>query len=114
MKRKRCLVAVSLGLLTMCIPGCGGADRPAALGVGSVVPAFSLPVVAGGTGSLTSDQLRGKVTVLNFWSTSCSTCLKETEDLGRVHESGKAVVVGIALEQDPEYLRRFVAEKGIK
>jgi hypothetical protein len=40
--------------------------------------------------------------------------LKETEELERVHDSGKATVIGIALEQDRSYLDRFVKEKGIK
>jgi hypothetical protein len=38
----------------------------------------------------------------------------ETKELARIHESQKAVVVGIALEKDAEYLRRFVESAGIK
>ncbi len=39
------------------------------------VPYFSLMDVSGRT--ITSDQLQGKITVMNFWFTTCSPCIKE-------------------------------------
>jgi thiol-disulfide isomerase/thioredoxin len=92
--------------------GCGGTE-PAPIEIGDLAPSFSLPV-AGGTGVVSQQSLQGKITILNFWSMSCSVCLKETEDLGRVHEAGKAVVVGIALDEDGDQLCRFVKAMGIK
>ena len=43
--------------------------------IGKALPAFSLKDVQGKTYSHTS--LKGKVLVLNFWSTTCGPCLKE-------------------------------------
>src|SRR4029077_14979556 len=88
------------------ILGCKGSDL-IPIEIGDTAPAFSLPAVGQASGRVTSDQLQGKITVLNFWSTTCAVCLKETEDLARVHNSGKAVVIGIALEKDADYLSRF-------
>jgi peroxiredoxin len=101
-----CLAAVLL-------LGCKGSE-PVPLEIGDPAPAFSLPAAGQASGKLTSDQLRGKIAVLNFWSTTCAVCLKETEDLARIHDSGKAVVVGIALENDADYLGRFVKDRGIR
>jgi peroxiredoxin len=95
------------------ILGCTGSE-PIPLEIGDPAPAFSLPAVSPTVGKVTSDQLQGRIVVLNFWSTTCAVCLQETEDLARVHDSGKAVVIGIALEKDADYLSRFVKHRGIK
>jgi cytochrome c biogenesis protein CcmG/thiol:disulfide interchange protein DsbE len=97
------------------ILGCKGSD-PIPLEIGDPAPAFSLPAVGQASAKVTSDQLQGKITVLNFWSTTCAVCLKETEDLTRIHDSGKAVVIGIALEKDKDadYLSRFLKDRGIR
>lgn len=94
------------------VHGCAG-GVPAPLEVGDAAPSFALPAVARG-GMVDSGSTRGKITVLNFWTTSCSVCLKETEDLGQVHRGGKALVIGIALDPDPDYLGRFVKDRKIE
>lgn len=107
-------LAMILGCSTaLFILGCKGSE-PTPLEIGDVVPDFDLPAVSPAAMKLTSDDLRGKITVLNFWSTTCAICLKETEDLGRIHDGGKALVVGIALDKDADYLGRFVKERGIR
>ena len=105
------LLTCSLTLL-VAAPGCRGTD-PRPLEIGDRAPGFDLPAVAGGVGRLSSNQFKGQIVVLNFWSTSCSVCLKETEDLARIHEGHRARVVSIALDSDPDDLRKFVKEKGI-
>jgi len=110
---KRMLKMIPGCLAAILLVGCGGSE-PVPLEIGDPAPAFSLPAVGPTAGQVTSEQLRGKITVVNFWSTTCAVCLKETEDLARVHDSGKAVVVGIALENDADYLGRFVKDRGIR
>ena len=109
---KRSLTFVLGCSMAVLILGCRGSE-PAPTEIGDIAPAFSLPAVGQASGKITSDQLQGKITVLNFWSTTCAVCLKETEELARVHNSGKAVVIGIALEKDADYLSRFVKDRGI-
>jgi cytochrome c biogenesis protein CcmG/thiol:disulfide interchange protein DsbE len=109
---KRSLIRVLTCSATVLILGCRGSE-PTPLEIGDLAPAFSLPAVGPTSGKLTSDQLQGKISVVNFWSTTCAVCLKETEDLARIHDSGKAMVIGIALDSDAEYLGRFVKERGI-
>jgi peroxiredoxin len=109
---KRSLTTVLGCSAAILVLGCQGGE-PVSLEIGDRAPSFSLPAV-GTSGKVTSDQLQGKITVLNFWSTTCAVCLKETEDLARIHDSGKAVVIGIALENDADYLGRFVKDRGIR
>jgi cytochrome c biogenesis protein CcmG, thiol:disulfide interchange protein DsbE len=108
----------AIKMVVILTPAClmfGCAERDVVpLEIGDVVPAFNLSTVGDPSRKVTRDDLRGKITVLNFWSTTCSVCLSETKELIRVHDSGKAVVVGIALEKDGDYLRRRVQDLGIR
>jgi peroxiredoxin len=93
--------------------GCKGSD-PIPLEVGDTAPSFRLPAIGDTARTVSSDEFQGKITVVNFWSTTCAVCLKETEDLARIQEIGKAVVIGIALDPDADYLGQFVKDRGIK
>jgi peroxiredoxin len=103
---------MTVGWAALVVLGCSSSD-PAPVEIGDTAPPFSLPSADQATGLVTSDQFHGKITVINFWSTTCEVCLKEIDDLARVHRSGKAVVIGIALETDADYVRRFVKQRGI-
>lgn len=49
--------------------------------IGSTVPSFRLPFVGHPATTLSSASLRGRYTVLNFWSSSCTACVREMRDL---------------------------------
>jgi peroxiredoxin len=58
-----------------------------------------------------SAQWRGQVTVVNFWATSCTTCVKEMPELVATHEKFKAKgldTVAVAMSYDPPaYVANF-------
>jgi peroxiredoxin len=56
---------------------------PDPIGAGQAAPAFELPLLDGGTISLTS--LRGRVVLLNFWATWCKPCEDEMPAMERLH-----------------------------
>jgi thiol-disulfide isomerase/thioredoxin len=63
------------------------------------VPEFDLTNVAGG--SLKKSDLKGKVTVIDFWATWCTPCLAEIPKYNELKEkyAGKDVeIVGVTLE----------------
>lgn len=57
------------------------------------------------------DSLRGKVVLLNFWATSCPSCIKEMPDLAAMHRKFQArgfETVAVAMSYDPPaYVRQF-------
>src|SRR5262245_66462896 len=86
-----------------------GCSSPSAeIEVGAVAPSFSLPSGERGGPVVTSASLRGQTTVLIFWSTTCSVCLKEIDELRAIHEDGDATVVAVALDDNADAVRRFL------
>lgn len=88
----------------------GGSDY-----TGKPAPDFTLPDLDGRPHRLS--DLRGRVVVLNFWSTWSRTCLMTLPSLDKVHlryrERG-VVVCGIDLEgrDKVDSVRQFIANKG--
>lgn len=98
--------------VVLCLAGCG-AEPFVPVDLGAAAPSFKLDSITAKT-VITSDSLKGDVVVLNFWSTSCVNCLKEIDELNLIHESGRATVVGIVLDDDPQRVQNLVDKKGIK
>jgi peroxiredoxin len=79
--------------------------------VGHAAPDFALPTLAGEEIRLSG--LRPKVVVVNFWATWCPPCIEETPSLRRFSEILRdegVIVVGVSVDEDPEVLRKFVAQ----
>ncbi len=60
-------------------------------------------------------ELKGRVTLINFWATSCSTCVKEMPDLVATHQMFQAKgfdTLAIAMQYDPPaYVMQFVESR---
>ncbi|MGV3741745.1 MAG: TlpA disulfide reductase family protein [Burkholderiaceae bacterium] len=53
---------------------------------------------------VSSDSLRGKVVMVNFWATSCVTCIKEMPDMVRTYDKYKdkgLEFIAVAMSYDP-------------
>ncbi len=77
--------------------------------------AEDFPLELAGKPSHLSD-LRGKVVVLNFWATWCPPCVEEAPSLNRLQkyiESRNGVVLGVAADEDPAIVQRFLHDQGI-
>ena len=86
----------------------------APLRVGAPPPEVSLPVLAGGAVRI-PDDIRGKVAIIHFWSTGCSTtCLDEMSSMETLYATyrrrGLAVVV-VNVGQKANEVREFL--KGV-
>jgi peroxiredoxin len=67
-------------------------------------PPSTTPFVLIDGRTLTAADLRGAPVLLNFWATSCPTCLQEIPDLAALHAefAGRGLtVIGVAMPYDP-------------
>lgn len=84
-------------------------ELPSAL-IDKPAPDFDLAGLA--EGRLSSQALRGQVTVVNFFASWCAPCRVEHPVLLRLARQEKVRVIGIAYKDRPEESRRFLAELG--
>lgn len=90
---RRTLFALCGGMVALALSGCG-ARTPA--------PSFSYTLLDGSAAH--SQQLRGKVLLVNFWATSCAVCVQEMPRIvalqnkfqGRGYET-----LAVAMNYDP-------------
>lgn len=76
-----------------------------------LVPDFDLVTLEGDF--LTSDDLRGKVVLLDFWFTSCPPCVASVPELQRMSRRMKEdpfVLLSVSVDQDETELKDFIAK----
>ena len=88
----------------------GAAVVAAALAVGAYLTLGSAPsapavgyTLLDGSAASTA-QLRGKVVLVNFWATSCTTCVAEMPDIVATYDKFKArgyETIAVAMQYDP-------------
>lgn len=93
------------------------ASRPVAGGpvVGSPAPEFRLADMSGRT--VTLSEYRGKVVLIDFWATWCSSCDLELPDLKSIHQRFPAAEFALLAasvdEAGPEVVARYASEKTV-
>ena len=79
-------------------------------------PEFDLDKVAGG--KLNADEIKGKVTIVDFWATWCQPCISEIPNFNKIHErwADKGVqMLAITVESGSlDEIKPKVAEFGMK
>ncbi|MED5620320.1 TlpA disulfide reductase family protein [Ideonella sp. BN130291] len=93
--------------------GVGGALTYKSLNSYDPVPAVNYTLLDGTQGN--TAQLRGKVTLVNFWATSCSTCVHEMPQIVATHQKYKARgfdTLAVAMSYDPPaYVANFAESR---
>ena len=76
-------------------------------------PDFDLENVAGG--KIKAAELKGKVSVIDFWATWCEPCIAEIPKFNQLHEQYPNIqVIGITVMSPHEDIKPKVAETGMK
>jgi cytochrome c biogenesis protein CcmG/thiol:disulfide interchange protein DsbE len=90
---------------------------PSAL-IGRPVPSFSLPPLEGlqaegqPVPGLSSEDLKGRITIVNVWASWCAPCRQEHPLLVELAKDPTIRVVGINYKDNPENARRFLGALG--
>jgi peroxiredoxin len=86
-----------------------------ALGVREPAPTVSYTLLDGQQGS--TESLRGRVVLVNFWATSCVTCVAEMPHVIETYNKFKGRgydTVAVAMSYDPPaYVSRFAQTRGL-
>lgn len=67
-----------------------------------MVPSFKVSEISGKV--LSQDDLKGKVSIINFWATSCVTCVKEMPTMIETYKKYKTdqlEFIAVAMSYDP-------------
>lgn len=80
--------------------------------VGRTVPEFSLPPVQGRTLGLSTDDLRGEVSLVNVFASWCTSCRYEHPVFMRLNEEGAVPIHGINYKDRPEDASKWLNELG--
>ena len=90
-------------------------DDPIAMTlVGKPAPAVELPTLDGGKFNLA--EQKGKIVVLDFWATWCPPCVEGLPKLAAMtakHKDDGVVFFPINLQEEPDTIKAFLAEKGL-
>jgi cytochrome oxidase Cu insertion factor (SCO1/SenC/PrrC family) len=97
----------------------GGPSEPApnqsSAAIGATVPGFSLPLIGHPGEHLASSALRGRYSVVNFWSSMCTACVREMPALERAYKDLGAHVnfVGIDVADHAGSAAGFARRLGV-
>jgi cytochrome c biogenesis protein CcmG/thiol:disulfide interchange protein DsbE len=86
------------------------ADLPSAK-IGKNFPAFSLPSIADPDRSLTENDLKGGIRLVNIWATWCPTCKQEHSFLNKLAQTEGVEIIGINYKDERnkavQWLKRY-------
>jgi thiol-disulfide isomerase/thioredoxin len=98
-------IAVSL-IIALALPAVAFAD----VGVGDK-PAYTATTIDGET--VTAEELRGKVVLVDFWATWCKPCKDSFPFYSKLvdEHDGELVVLAVSVDGKAELVRSFLADK---
>ncbi len=105
------LLVLAIGILSYLY---FSSDRSSASSDISEIPAFEIETITGQ--KLNTDDLKGKVVLINFWATWCPPCREEMpyfENIYKKYKNKGFTIVAISVDVNENFVRDFVKEYGV-
>ncbi len=80
--------------------------------IGKPAPVFSLPALADASETVSNENMRGGMALLNVWATWCVGCRAEHEALLTIAASTEVPIIGLNWKDDPVAARRWLGQLG--
>ena len=80
---------------------------------GKIFPEISIPSLTDSTKKITSETIKGKYTLIDFWATWCKPCLEEMPNLHKTYEKYKAKgfeILSVSLDNSREAPAKFLED----
>ncbi|SFJ26142.1 cytochrome c biogenesis protein CcmG, thiol:disulfide interchange protein DsbE [Albimonas pacifica] len=87
-------------------------DRLPSTLIGRPAPVFALPPIEGRNDGLSSEDLRGEVSIVNVWASWCVPCRVEMPLLVELAGTGTVPIHGINYKDAPDAAVGFLSELG--
>jgi cytochrome c biogenesis protein CcmG, thiol:disulfide interchange protein DsbE len=106
-------LALFIGLVIFLFVGLGRDPHevPSPL-INKPAPAFQLPQLSAPTRTISAQDMRGKVWLVNFWGTWCIACREEHPMLVEYARTGLIPIYGVDYKDDRAAARRWLEEFG--
>lgn len=98
-------------LVLLALSGCYSSSRPSR--VGSPAPQFT---IQDQERTVSLNQFKGQVLVLNFWATWCPPCIEEMPSLVQMQQRMKAkgvTVLAVSIDVDDNAYHEFLKQHGV-
>ena len=105
------VVAVALGLFLWEGLYLNPREIPSAL-IGKPAPVFALPALPGREPALSSDDLKGEVSLVNVFASWCAACRIEHPLLMRLKQEQAVPIHGLDYKDDPQAALGWLAQHG--
>src|SRR5262249_2860912 len=115
------IIIVVISAILICLPSARMQSQQVSTGPQATrgqrepVGQFNLSNIAGGF--MTSEDLKGKVTVVDIWASWCHPCVEEIPIFNRLYDSFASedvAIIGIAVESSRPDIESRIRQLGIK
>jgi len=80
--------------------------------IGKAAPNFNLPKLYASTDSISLEDMKGKVWLLNVWASWCSACRSEHQVINRFVKNNQIDVIGLNYKDNAEQAKQWLDDLG--
>ena len=80
--------------------------------IGKAAPSFNLPNLYASTESISPEDMKGKVWLLNVWASWCGACRAEHQVINRLVKNNQIEIIGLNYKDGSDEAKQWLEELG--